>query len=158
MIAYMSLLKMKILKKALKLSFERFRPNSFQRRYHFTIAFDVNKPILICQNNPIKVNHKAYRIGQQFNIKTYQDFPYVHSESHLISKLLDRYNSIDTNLSIVNVRINRQGIILLSKPCKNCQKILDAVGLKKVYWSIDENTFGSSDEIIEVEGLTVPIA
>jgi len=149
---------MKILKKALKLSFERFRPNSFQRRYHFTIAFDVNKPILICQNNPIKVNHKAYRIGQQFNIKTYQDFPYVHSESHLISKLLDRYNSIDTNLSIVNVRINRQGIILLSKPCKNCQKILDAVGLKKVYWSIDENTFGSSDEIIEVEGLTVPIA
>ena len=157
MIAYMSLLKMKILKKALKLSFERFRPNSFQRRYHFTIAFDVNKPILICQNNPIKVNHKAYRIGQQFNIKTYQDFPYVHSESHLISKLLDRYNSIDTNLSIVNVRINRQGIILLSKPCKNCQKILDAVGLKKVYWSIDENTFGSSDEIIEVEGLTVPM-
>jgi hypothetical protein len=148
---------MKILKKALKLSYDRFKPNNFQRRYHFTIAFDVNKPILICQNNPIKVNHKAYRIGQQFNIKTYQDFPYVHSESYLVSKLLDRYNSIDTNLSIVNVRINRQGLILLSKPCDNCQKILDAVGLKKVYWSIDENTFGSSGEIIEVEGLTVPI-
>jgi hypothetical protein len=147
---------MKILKKALKLSYDRFEPNNFQRRYHFTIAFDVNKPILICQNNPIKVNHKAYRIGQQFNIKTYQDFPYVHSESYLISKLLDRYNSIDTNLSVVNVRINRQGIILLSKPCDNCQKILDAVGLKKVYWSINQNTFGSSGEIIEVEGLTVP--
>ncbi len=157
MIAYILALKMKILKKALKLSFERFKPNSFQRRYHFTIAFDVNKPILICQNNPIKVNSKAYRIGQKFNIKTYQDFPYVHSESHLVSKLLDRYNSIDTNLSIVNVRINRQGLILLSKPCDNCQKILDAVGLKKVYWSIDENTFGSSGEIIEVEGLTVPM-
>ena len=149
---------MKILKKALKLSYDRFEPNSFQRRYHFTIAFDVNKPILICQNNPIKVNHKAYRIGQQFNIKTYQDFPYVHSESYLISKLLDRYNSLDTNLSIVNVRINRQGLILLSKPCDNCQKILDAVGLKKVYWSIDENTFGSRNEMIEVEGLTTPIA
>lgn len=137
---------MKILKKALKLSYDRFEPNSFQRRYHFTIAFDVNKPILICQNNPIKVNHKAYRIGQQFNIKTYQDFPYVHSESYLISKLLDRYNSIDTNLSIVNVRINRQGIVLFSKPCKNCQQILDAVGLNKLYWSIDRHSFASKHD------------
>jgi hypothetical protein len=54
---------MKIIKKALKLSYDRFCPNAFQRRYHFTIAFDVNKPILICQNNPIKVNHKAYRVS-----------------------------------------------------------------------------------------------
>lgn len=132
---------MKILKKALKLSYDRFEPNPFQRRYHFTIAFDGNKPVLICQNNPIKINHKAYRIGQQFNIRTYQDFPYVHSESYLISKLLDRYNSIDTNLSIVNVRINRQGRILLSKPCENCQKILDAVGLRKVYWTTGSTSF-----------------
>lgn len=148
---------MKILKKALKLSYDRFKPNPFQRRYHFTIAFDVNKPILICQNNPIKVNHKAYRIGQQFNIQTYQDFPYVHSESHLVSKLLDRYNSIDTNLSIVNIRINRQGLVLLSKPCDNCQKILDAVGLTKIYWSIDNNLFASKEQIFEVEQLTAPI-
>ena len=143
---------MKILKKALKLSFDRFKPNSFQRRYHFTIAFDVNKPILICQNNPIKINHKAYRIGQQFNIQTYQDFPYVHSESHLVSKLLDRYNSIDTNLSIVNLRINRQGLVLFSKPCENCQKILDALGLNKIFWSIDNHRFASkhSNDIIYV--------
>lgn len=148
---------MKILNKALKLSYERFCPNSFQRRYHFSIAFDGKKPILICQNNPVKINHKAYRIGQQFNIQTYIDFPYVHSESYLVSKLLDRYNSIDTNLSIVNVRINRQGRILLSKPCENCQKILDAVGLKKVYWSIDDYTFGSASEIVQLQPLTTPM-
>lgn len=143
---------MKILKKALKLSFDRFKPNPFQRRYHFTIAFDVNKPILISQNNPIKINSKAYKIGQQFNIKTYKDFPYVHSESHLISKLLDRYNSIDTNLSIVNLRINRQGLVLFSKPCENCQKILDALGLNKIFWSIDKHRFASkhSNDIIYV--------
>ena len=143
---------MKILKKALKLSFDRFKPNSFQRRYHFTIAFDVNKPILISQNNPIKINSKAYKIGQQFNIKTYKDFPYVHSESYLVSKLLDRYNSIDTNLSIVNLRINRQGLVLFSKPCENCQKILDALGLNKIFWSIDNHRFASkhSNDIIYV--------
>lgn len=139
---------MKILRKALKLSQERFKPNPFQRRYHFTIAFDGNKPILICQNNPIKINHKAYKIGQQFNIQTYQDFPYVHSESYLISKLLDRYNTIDTNLSIVNVRINRQGRILLSKPCENCQKILDAVGLNKIYWTTGSSSFQDNSGIL----------
>jgi hypothetical protein len=144
---------MKILKKAIKLSYDRFKPNPFQRRYHFTIAFDVNKPILICQNNPIKINHKAYRIGQQFNIQTYQDFPYVHSESHLISKLLDRYNSIDTNLSIVNIRINRQGIVLLSKPCENCQKILDAVGLTKIYWSVNKSTFSNYNQLFTINNV-----
>jgi hypothetical protein len=136
---------MKIIKKAVKLSFDRFVPNQYQRRYHFAIAFDGNTPILLSQNNPIKVNSKAYRIGQQFNIKTYIDFPYVHAESHLVSKLLDRYNTIDPNWSMVVLRINRQGKILLSKPCDNCQKILDAVGFTKVFWSINEQNFSSNN-------------
>jgi len=132
------------------LSFDRFLPNQYQRRYHFAIAFDGNRPILVSQNNPIKVNSKAYRIGQQFNIKTYIDFPYVHAESHLVSKLLDRYNTIDPNWSIVVLRINRQGKILLSKPCENCQKILDVVGLTKVFWSINELNFSNNQKIINV--------
>jgi len=137
---------MKILKKAIKLSYARFSPNAYQRRYHFAIAFSVNKPILIAQNNPIKISHKAYQIGKQFNIKHYQRYPYAHAESHLVSKLLNTYNAIDSNLSVVVLRINRQGKILLSKPCENCQKILDAVGINKVYWSIDRHTFGMGNE------------
>lgn len=142
---------MKIIRKAIKLSFDRFKPNPYQRRYHFAIAFDVNKPIAIAQNNPIKINHKAYKIGQRFNISKYQEFPYYHAESHLISKLLDTYNSICADWTLVVLRINRQGKILLSKPCNNCQKIIDAVGFKKIYWSIDKNTFGyGSKELIQV--------
>ena len=141
---------MKIIKRAIRLSYARFHPNIYQRRYHFAIAFNVNKPILVAQNNPTQINHKAYQIGKQFNIKHYQRYPYVHAESHLVSKLLDTYNAIDTNLSIVVLRINRQAKILLSKPCSNCQKILDAVGLTKIYWSIDSKTFASTDKIINI--------
>jgi hypothetical protein len=142
---------MKIIKKAIKLSYDRFQPNSYQRRYHFAIAFEVNKPIAIAQNNPIKINHKAYKIGQKFNIQKYQEFPYSHAESHLVSKLLDTYNTIRSDWSLVVLRINRQGKILLSKPCNNCQSILDAVGFSKIYWSIDRNTFGyGSKELIQV--------
>lgn len=142
---------MKIIKKAIKLSYNIFQPNQYQRRYHFAVAFDVNKPIAIANNNPIKINHKAYKMGHRFNIPQYQEYPYSHAESHLISKLLDRYNTIRSDWSLVVLRINRQGRILLSKPCENCQTILDAVGLDKVYWSIDKNTFGyGSKDLIQV--------
>ena len=140
----------KLINRAIKLSFNRFIPNNYQRRYHFAIAFDVNKPIAIAQNDPIKINHKAYRIGQKFKLEHYKKYPYIHAESHLISKLLDRYNTIRTHWSLVVLRINRQGRILMSKPCENCQKILDAVGLTKVYWSIDKNNFATNDRIIEL--------
>jgi hypothetical protein len=142
---------MKIIKRAIKLSYDRFKPNPYQRRYHFAIAFNVNKPICIAQNNPIKINHKAYKIGQKFNIQKYQEYPFSHAESHLVSKLLDTHNTIRSDWSLVVLRINRQGKILLSKPCDNCQSILDAVGLSRVYWSIDKNTFGyGSKELIQV--------
>ena len=142
---------MKIIKRAIKLSYDRFNPNPYQRRYHFAIAFNSNKPIVIAQNNPNKINHKAYRIGKRFKLDHYQKYPYIHAESHLVSKLLDRYNTIRTDWSLVVLRINRQGRLLLSKPCENCQTILDSLGLSKVYWSIDKNTFGyGSKKLIKV--------
>lgn len=143
---------MKILKTAIKLSYERFIPNAYQRRYHFAIAFDGGRPVCLSQNNPIKVNAKALRMGQMFNIQTYKEYPYAHAESHLVSQLLDRYNSIYTNLSVVVVRIGRDGRMRLSKPCENCAKILQAVGLTDVYWSVGDNNFEDSDgDIITID-------
>ena len=136
----------KIIRKAIKISYDKFKPNPYQRRYHYAFAFDGKKIVGFAKNNPIKVNAKAYRMGQKFNIQTYLDFPFSHAESHLISQLLDTYNSIRSDWSLVVLRINRQGKILLSKPCQNCQKIIDSVGFQKVYWSIDKNTFGVGQE------------
>lgn len=148
---------MKIINKAIKLAYDRFVPNPYQKRYHFAIAFDGKKPICIAQNNPIKVNAKALYMGKRFNISTYQEYPYVHAESHLISKLLDKYNTIDANWSMVVLRINRQGKILLSKPCENCQKILDTLNLSSVYWSIDGSCFACKDKIIEIKDINYVI-
>jgi len=67
--------------------------------------------IEFAQNNPIKMSRKAHRIGQQFNIPTYVEYSYPHAESHLVSKLLDRYNTIDPNCLIVVMRINRKELI-----------------------------------------------
>ena len=99
--------------------------------------------ICFAQNNPIKTNAKANRIGRQFNLPKYIEYPFVHAESYLISNLLDTYNTIDPNWSVVVLRINRKGLILGSKPCENCGKLLNAVGLTSCYHSNDDGSFST---------------
>jgi len=149
---------MKIIQKTIKKAYENWEPNSLVRCYHYCAAFDGTKMIEFAQNNPIKMSTKAFRIGKRFNIPKYLEYPYVHSESHLISKLLDRYNSIDSNWSVCVLRINRQGRILGSKPCVNCSKLLNAVGFNKIYYSDDNGNFVCPTKTIKIESLTMPIA
>lgn len=115
---------------------------------------------MICftQNNPVKTHARAYRIGEQFNLPKYKEYPYVHAESHLISKLLDMYNTIDSNWTICVLRINRKGLLLGSKPCINCDKLLSAVGLSTIFYSLDGGNFSDRfGNLTTVDELTVPM-
>lgn len=132
---------MKIISKTIRKAYKNWKPTKLIRCYHYAAAFDGNKMVCFTKNNPIKTNAKAHRIGEQFNLPKYMEYPYVHAESHLISKLLDMYNTIDSNWSIVIMRINRRGLILGSKPCENCNKLLSAVGLDDIYYSDDNGDF-----------------
>lgn len=150
---------MKILKQTIKKAYTNWNPSKLIRCYHYAAAFDGNKMICFTQNNPIKTNARAHRIGEQFNIPKYIEYPYVHAESHLISKLLDNYNTIDSDWSIVVMRINRKGLVLGSKPCENCDKILNALGLNSVYYSTDDGNFcDPNGNYIQVDELTVPMS
>ena len=149
---------MKIINKTIRKSYNNWNPCKEIRCYHFSAAFNGNKLICFTQNNPIKTHAGAYRLGENFNLEKYKEYPYYHSESRLISKLLDKYNTIDPNWSVVVMRINRKGLILGSKPCKNCSKLLSAVGLTNVYYSTDDgnfiDNFGKLTQAIE---LTMPM-
>ena len=136
---------MKIINKTIRKSYNNWSPSRLIRCYHYAAAFDGNKMICFTKNNPIKTNARAYRIGEQFNLPKYKEFPFVHAESHLISKLLDMYNTIDPSWAVCVLRINRKGLILGSKPCTNCDKLLNAVGLKQIYYSDDDSNFIDSD-------------
>jgi hypothetical protein len=149
---------MKIINKTIRKAYQNWNPNRLIRCYHYAAAFDGTKLICFTQNNPIKTHTGAYRIGEDFNLEKYKEFPYYHSESRLISKLLDKYNTIDSNWSIVVMRINRKGLILGSKPCKNCDKLLNAVGLNSIYHSNDDGNFiDSVGNLIEGNELTMPM-
>ena len=150
---------MKIIKKTIRRAYQNWIPCKEIRCWHFAGCFDGTKMICFTQNNPIKTHAGAYRIGENFNLPKYKEFPYYHSESHLVSKLLDKYNTIDPNWSVVVMRINRKGLILGSKPCENCNKLLSSVGLKDIYYSTDCGNFSDGFNILTTGNeLTTPIS
>ena len=56
------------------------------------------------------------------------------------------------------MRINRKGLILGSKPCENCDKILKAVGLYSIYYSTDHGNFSDSfGNLTTANELTMPM-
>jgi hypothetical protein len=149
---------MKIIQKTIRKAYQNWNPTKQIRCYHYCAAFAGTKLISFTQNNPIKTHTGAYRIGEDFNLPKYKEFPYYHSESRLISQLLDRYNTIDPNWTICVLRINRKGLILGSKPCENCSKLLSAVGLNNIYYSTDDGNFSDSiGNLITVSELTMPM-
>jgi hypothetical protein len=149
---------MKIINKTIRKAYQNWTPCKEIRCWHYSACFDGTKMICFTQNNPIKTHTGAYRIGEDFNLSKYKEYPYYHSESRLISKLLDKYNTIDLNWSVVVLRINRKGLILGSKPCENCDKLLNAVGLNSVYYSTDDGNFiDSVGNLIKGNELTMPM-
>lgn len=108
--------------------------------FHFAFGFKKNKLLAIGQNNPEKTHTNAYRIAKKFNINT--PYPYPHAEIDLIARLWNKYY-INSDLSIVVLRLNKCGQLRNSKPCPQCKKIISALDITKIYWST-ENGFKQS--------------
>jgi len=150
---------MKIIWKTIRKAYNNWNPCKQIRCYHYAAAFNGTKMICFTQNNPVKTHTGAYKIGEDFNLPKYKEFPFYHSESRLIDRLLSKYNSIDPSWKIVVMRINRQGLILGSKPCKNCNKLLSSVGLTNIFYSTDCGNFSDRfGHLIEVDELTMPMS
>lgn len=103
--------------------------------FHFAFGYKKNKLLAIGQNNPEKTHTQALFLSQRF-LNTDTDYPYLHAETDLISRLWGKYY-IDENLRMVIIRLNKRGELRCSKPCRNCSRIIRALGIRKVWWSID---------------------
>jgi hypothetical protein len=114
-----------------KAKMNRSTKNKF---FHFAFGYKKNKLLAIGQNNPEKTHTQALLLSQRFNIDN--DYPYLHAETDLISRLWGKYY-IDSTLKMVIVRLNKHGQLRCSKPCEKCEQIINALDIKKVWWSID---------------------
>ena len=67
-----------------------------------------------------------------------RSFVGVHSELSAILK----YGEEDcSDCVFVNIRIDKNGNLTISKPCAGCQDLLNQVGYKKVYYSNEKGEF-----------------
>jgi tRNA(Arg) A34 adenosine deaminase TadA len=49
--------------------------------------------------------------------------------------------------TIIVARINRQGLLRLSKPCARCSKLIKSAGIKRIIYSIDEKVIGTVEYV-----------
>ena len=67
------------------------------------------------------------------NCKDKSFIPKWHSEPDSIKRCVRILN----NFSAINVRLNRQGQMKMSMPCKTCRRILSTLNCKKVYFTTE---------------------
>lgn len=127
---------MRILETAYNLSIKLF-PGSDQKYNHFAFMFERNKLISIGQNNMKETSAKALYFGNLFNVKSFQEFSYIHAEIDCISKLWGK-RYLSGREKIVVVRLNKHGELLNSKPCSSCSSVLSSIGMNKVWFSTPE--------------------
>lgn len=101
--------------------------------FHFAFAYRKNKLLAIGQNNPEKTHTRAFTLAKKI-LKEDLEYPYLHAETDLISRLWGNYY-IDDSIKMVIVRLNKSGQLRCSKPCDRCSEIINSLGINKLWWS-----------------------
>ena len=105
--------------------------------FHFTFIYERNKLISIGQNIIDIPNAKAIKFAKKFGTVEPYRSKFLHAEISALSKLYGKFH-IDGRLKLVSLRLNKDMKLCNSKPCENCQIVLDAFGLNRVWYSNQE--------------------
>lgn len=102
------------------------------RSKHFSFACRRNTVCGIGWNKVNKTHPLAMKHGYRFNN--------IHSELDCIIKL-DAKPSELCQYKLVNVRLDKYGIVRMSKPCIVCQKLLNVFNFNEVLYSNNSGSF-----------------
>lgn len=61
-------------------------------------------------------------------------YHYIHSELAAVLKFKFRFIDLSDTI-LYNIRVGKSGLLLNSKPCKKCQKLIGQIVFKNVYFS-----------------------
>ena len=108
------------------------------KTFHTTFILKKNRLQKIGINNskthPENLKYKYYsKTGDDI-----RDMVGIHSELSAILK----YGEEDcSDCVFVNIRIDKNGNLTMSKPCAGCQDLLKQIGYKKVFYSNEKGEF-----------------
>ena len=112
------------------------------RTFHVTFALDKKKTVAIGINS-IKTHPNIpklnYRSEEGEDLRT---IARMHSEFNCILKLQNKYGTDDfSDITFVNIRLDRMGNVRYAKPCNGCSHLLSQVGFKNLYYSLNNGEF-----------------
>ena len=116
-----------ILKECLRLAKEKNKKRDDDLNRHFNFVIQENKILEIGQNRSKAPSQTLFG---------YPETSGIHSENDAYRKakgLLDPNKSFE----VVNIRLNKQNEIKISKPCPCCYNLIRSVGAKVIYFSTD---------------------
>lgn len=102
------------------------------KSFHATFVYNKNKLICTAHNNYNKL-HPYHRFGSYVPTKHEKGnyIPGIHSE---VAALLKMGQDDCSDLTFINIRIDNNDDVAISKPCPNCQNLLDSIGYKKIVY------------------------
>jgi deoxycytidylate deaminase len=105
------------------------------RCYHVSFATYKGKIISIgfnsAKTNPINLkNRKKNSCG-----KDYSEQKMTCSELSCLKKVKNKTNIPFNKITLINVRIDRNGDVRCSKPCESCEKLIDFLGIKRILYT-----------------------
>lgn len=95
---------------------------------HISFILRRNKVVCFCENN----------INKTCTFHHYCNFawPYIHSEVGVIKKCPDDINLNQCRLVVIRVG-GEDNELMMSKPCKKCEKVLKKMEFKEVIYSVE---------------------
>lgn len=99
---------------------------------HWTFILKNNRIVSSGKNNP-KIPHIKW--GYHSELKDLGFQAKTHSELEAVSKAREFIGGAIA----INVRLSRLGLPRLSMPCNRCYNLLQTIGIKKCYFTTDNN-------------------
>ncbi len=120
----------KLEKKLLRIAYD-LRGSVDAGNKHFTFLIRGNKVVSLGWNNSCKSHPMGKKLGY-FSSR-------IHSELSAYIRLQDK--SQIPNLSIVNIRMSKTGVINIARPCKYCMPWIQSLGFRKLYYTQADGQF-----------------
>lgn len=98
---------------------------------HFSFIIQKNR-IMSIGLNSLKTHPEAAARGFKY--------PHQHSELSAIIRYPERIRDLSKCI-LVNVRLNKDGVAMISCPCKNCKTMIKYFGFKQVFYTNKEGEF-----------------
>lgn len=101
----------------------------YKKAYHVSFLVRGKRIESIGVNSPRKTHSLSKSFGQ-----------YTHSEVHSIVKYRGWVSDIP-KCDLYNVRVDKHNVVCNSRPCLSCQKVIEAFGVRRVYYTNDQGGF-----------------